>query len=76
MAHIAWHTHAMLLPRIWAGFVSSILSLLLAITLAAAYEVPVSDADYDRQICSGMWGGANTFINGALVPQGVARDRN
>ena len=42
--------------------------MLLASSLAVGYEVPVSDADYDRQICSGMWGGDNTFINGARVP--------
>ncbi|TBU63788.1 lung seven transmembrane receptor-domain-containing protein [Dichomitus squalens] len=38
-------------------------SLLLAASTAAAYEVPISDTDYDRQICSGMWGGKNTYIN-------------
>ena len=27
----------------------------------------MSDTDYDRQICSGMWGGKNTYINGELV---------
>ena len=55
----------MLPPTRWARFVVSTLSVLLASTLATAYEVPVSDADYDRQICSGMWGSSNTFINGA-----------
>ncbi|KAG7098919.1 hypothetical protein E1B28_000816 [Marasmius oreades] len=28
-----------------------------------AYEVPVLDKDYDRQICSGMWASAKTYIN-------------
>ncbi|KAI0652014.1 lung seven transmembrane receptor-domain-containing protein [Trametes meyenii] len=38
-------------------------SLLLAACTAAAFEVPIADTDYDRQICSGMWGGKNTYIN-------------
>ncbi|OSD03235.1 hypothetical protein PYCCODRAFT_1477105 [Trametes coccinea BRFM310] len=38
-------------------------SFFLAVCAALAYEVPISDTDYDRQICSGMWGGKNTFIN-------------
>ncbi|TBU49906.1 lung seven transmembrane receptor-domain-containing protein [Dichomitus squalens] len=38
-------------------------SFVLAASTAAAYEVPISDTDYDRQICSGMWGGKNTYIN-------------
>ncbi|KAI0052524.1 hypothetical protein FA95DRAFT_1580094 [Auriscalpium vulgare] len=29
----------------------------------AAYEVPLQDTDYSRQICSGMWSGSNTYIN-------------
>ncbi|KAI0962052.1 hypothetical protein AcV7_000979 [Taiwanofungus camphoratus] len=28
-----------------------------------AYEVPVSDKDYDRQICTGMWANQKTYIN-------------
>ncbi|KAJ3966513.1 lung seven transmembrane receptor-domain-containing protein [Lentinula raphanica] len=28
-----------------------------------AYEVPVVDAEYSRQICSGMWANEQTFIN-------------
>ncbi|KIL71694.1 hypothetical protein M378DRAFT_64852 [Amanita muscaria Koide BX008] len=28
-----------------------------------AYEVPIVDTDYSRQICSGMWGGDSAFIN-------------
>ncbi|KAL4241630.1 LU7TM family protein [Abortiporus biennis] len=43
-----------LLAPLWLSLVS---------TFSAAYEVPISDADYDRQVCSGMWGGKNTFIN-------------
>ncbi|KAH9937302.1 protein PTM1 [Fomitopsis serialis] len=43
----------------WLSFVFS--SLLILST--AAYEVPVSDKDYDRQICSGMWANQKTFIN-------------
>lgn len=48
--------------RLWQGLLAP---LLLAVGLTSAYEVPVSDTDYDNQICSGMWGGKNTFINGA-----------
>lgn len=45
---------------------SSLLAALAVAPTTAAYEVPISDSDYDRQICSGMWGGgSNTFINGA-----------
>ncbi|KAH9835933.1 lung seven transmembrane receptor-domain-containing protein [Rhodofomes roseus] len=43
----------------WLSFVFS--SLLVLST--AAYEVSVSDKDYDRQICSGMWANQKTFIN-------------
>lgn len=39
-------------------------SLLAAVSLAAAYNVPFSDSDYSKQVCSGMWGGSDTFING------------
>ena len=42
---------------------------LLASSVVNAFEVPVSDTDYDRQICSGMWGGKNTFINGTPSPE-------
>ncbi|EIW64216.1 uncharacterized protein TRAVEDRAFT_41629 [Trametes versicolor FP-101664 SS1] len=38
-------------------------SLFLALAAAVAFEVPISDTDYDRQICSGMWGGKNAYIN-------------
>ncbi|PCH33992.1 hypothetical protein WOLCODRAFT_112920 [Wolfiporia cocos MD-104 SS10] len=39
---------------------SSLFLLLLSVT---AYEVPVTDEEYDRQICSGMWADQNTYIN-------------
>lgn len=42
-------------------------SLLLAACGAAAYDVPIADTDYDRQICSGMWAGKNTYINGEHI---------
>ena len=48
--------------RSWSWL--SFCSLLLATSTAAAYEVPIADTDYDRQVCSGMWGGQNTYING------------
>ncbi|KAG6380865.1 lung seven transmembrane receptor-domain-containing protein [Boletus reticuloceps] len=41
----------------------SLLPLLSALGLALAYEVPVSDSDYSRQVCSGVWGGTETYIN-------------
>ncbi|KAG9314039.1 protein PTM1 [Chiua virens] len=43
--------------------VSSLLALLTVVSLAVAYEVSFSDSDYSRQVCSGMWGGPETFIN-------------
>ena len=33
----------------------------------ATYEVSIKDSDYDRQVCSGMWAGEDTFINGANI---------
>lgn len=41
--------------------------LLGLLVLVAGYEVPISDTDYSRQICSGMWGGKSTYINGTYV---------
>ena len=38
--------------------------LLAGALAAAAYEVPVADTDYSSQVCSGMWAGKDTFING------------
>ncbi|KAI0319773.1 lung seven transmembrane receptor-domain-containing protein [Amylostereum chailletii] len=44
-------------PLAWAiGFLGAAIA-------TAAYEVPILDTDYSRQICSGMWSGSNTFIN-------------
>lgn len=43
----------------------SLFAVLSAVSLAVAYEVPFSDSDYSRQVCSGMWGGPETYINGA-----------
>lgn len=43
-------------------------SLLLSSSVFG-YEVPIFDTDYSRQICSGMWSGQNTFINGMHVHQ-------
>ncbi|TFK36947.1 lung seven transmembrane receptor-domain-containing protein [Crucibulum laeve] len=36
------------------------LSFILSVS---AFQVPILDTDYSRQICSGMWGGPSTFIN-------------
>ena len=36
------------------------------LSCVAGYEVPVSDKDYSRQICSGMWSSQSTFINGTV----------
>ena len=54
---------AMLLPRHWSCLLLSLLVFAVQ-NVVSAFEVPVSDTDYDRQICSGMWGGKNTYING------------
>ncbi|KAJ4485867.1 lung seven transmembrane receptor-domain-containing protein [Lentinula aciculospora] len=40
--------------------------LLFALSIFAScfgYQVPVVDADYSRQICSGMWANEQTYIN-------------
>jgi hypothetical protein len=37
--------------------------LLLYLSCVLAYEVPVIDTDYSRQICSGMWANSKTHIN-------------
>ncbi|KAF8560018.1 protein PTM1 [Imleria badia] len=44
-------------------YLRPLLPLLSAVSLALAYEVPFSDSDYSRQVCSGMWGGPETYIN-------------
>ncbi|EIM92270.1 uncharacterized protein STEHIDRAFT_46983 [Stereum hirsutum FP-91666 SS1] len=38
-------------------------TLFVAAATAAGYEVPIVDRDYSRQICSGMWSNAQTYIN-------------
>ncbi|KAF5352637.1 hypothetical protein D9756_005992 [Leucocoprinus leucothites] len=38
----------------------SLLSLILPVF---AFQVPISDSDYSRQTCSGMWAGDNTYVN-------------
>lgn len=45
-------------------YILPLLPLLSAVSAALAYEVPFSDSDYSRQVCSGMWGGPETYING------------
>jgi hypothetical protein len=35
----------------------------LFVGLTTAYEVPVEDIDYSRQICSGMWASDYTYVN-------------
>ncbi|KAJ8474622.1 hypothetical protein ONZ45_g15889 [Pleurotus djamor] len=37
--------------------------LLCSVLATSAYEVPVTDKDYLRQTCSGMWGGDSAYIN-------------
>ena len=49
-------------------YLRPLLSLLSAVSLAFAYEVPFSDSDYSRQVCSGMWGAPETHINGTRQP--------
>ncbi|KIM70203.1 hypothetical protein SCLCIDRAFT_12757 [Scleroderma citrinum Foug A] len=39
------------------------LALLAAVSVVAGYEVSFADSDYSRQVCSGMWGGSDTYIN-------------
>ncbi|GJJ09695.1 hypothetical protein Clacol_003919 [Clathrus columnatus] len=41
----------------------TVLLFLGLIALVGGYDVPVSDKDLDRQVCSGMWGGENAYIN-------------
>ncbi|KAI9068044.1 hypothetical protein FKP32DRAFT_196235 [Trametes sanguinea] len=35
---------------------------LTSICTVASWEIPVSDGDQDRVVCSGMWGGGNAYI--------------
>ena len=41
-----------------AGWLVSLLPLVFS------YQVQISDTDYSRQICSGMWADSTTYING------------
>jgi len=45
----------------------SLVSIFSWLASVGAYEVPVSDTDYSRQVCSGMWASQSTFINGRHV---------
>jgi hypothetical protein len=36
----------------------------LLVVLATGFDVPISDQDWNRQVCSGMWGGKQAHING------------
>ncbi|KDQ63295.1 hypothetical protein JAAARDRAFT_29313 [Jaapia argillacea MUCL 33604] len=42
--------------------------LLVGISYVAAYQVPVYDTDYSRQVCSGMWANSHTYINVTFDP--------
>jgi hypothetical protein len=57
---LATHTVMARGPKLlsWAAF------LLLSASAVIGYEIPIFDTEYSKQICSGMWGGRNTFING------------
>ncbi|KAI6047950.1 lung seven transmembrane receptor-domain-containing protein [Pisolithus marmoratus] len=46
-----------------------LLGLLSAASAAAGYEVAFADSDYSRQVCSGMWGDSNTYINVTFDPR-------
>ncbi|KAH7886133.1 protein PTM1 [Phlebopus sp. FC_14] len=45
------------------GRLSLLLGLLGTLSFAAGYEVAFADSDYSRQVCSGMWGSSETYIN-------------
>ena len=42
----------------------ALLSILSAASTVVAYDVPLLDTDYSRQICSGMWSNSKTYLNG------------
>lgn len=42
----------------------SSLAALAALSVVTAYEVTISDKDSSREVCSGMWAGSDTYING------------
>ncbi|ETW87041.1 hypothetical protein HETIRDRAFT_468833 [Heterobasidion irregulare TC 32-1] len=41
----------------------ALLSILSAASAVVAYDVPLLDTDYSRQICSGMWSNSKTYLN-------------
>ncbi|PFH54883.1 hypothetical protein AMATHDRAFT_78452 [Amanita thiersii Skay4041] len=45
-----------------------VLFILFISSFVIAYEVPIVDTDYSRQICSGMWSGESTYINVTFDP--------
>lgn len=45
------------------------------LSLARGFEVPISHTQDAKQVCSGMWGGQNTYINRALPPTRVRPGR-
>ncbi|KAI6012488.1 lung seven transmembrane receptor-domain-containing protein [Pisolithus orientalis] len=47
----------------------ALLALLSAASAVAGYEVTFADSDYSRQVCSGMWGDSNTYINVTFDPR-------
>lgn len=42
----------------------SSLAALATLSVVTAYEVTISDKDSSREVCSGMWAGSDTYING------------
>jgi hypothetical protein len=52
-----------------AGWLVSLLPLVFS------YQVRVSDTDYSRQICSGMWADSTTYINGIHPPNRYRKRR-
>ncbi|KAF8973663.1 lung seven transmembrane receptor-domain-containing protein [Flammula alnicola] len=55
MAHPLWALRPLILLL---SFV-----FLTLIPSSIAFQVPIVDTDYSRQICSGMWGGPSAYIN-------------
>ncbi|KAF8313838.1 hypothetical protein DL93DRAFT_2097560 [Clavulina sp. PMI_390] len=49
------------------------LTVLAAISVAAAYEVDISDKSSSREVCSGMWAGPDTYINVTFGEKSVGR---
>ncbi|KAH0591001.1 hypothetical protein H2248_001112 [Termitomyces sp. 'cryptogamus'] len=48
---------------VFYGCLPYFLSFALFFLAALAYEVPILDTDYYRQICTGMWASKSTYIN-------------